>query len=342
VSSFPPLEHHWFIACQSRELRGRPIRRQLLGAPVVLFRDTAGTAFALRDFCPHRSVPLSAGRVVRDRIECPYHGWQFSGAGKCELVPGLEGESRRWTRDVGAYSVREQDGFVWVYATPGEDPQAEPHEFAYRARPGYRSIVTEFSVAANLPDALENFLDTTHTHFLHGRVIRNDGKRKQTTVIVRRGTDSVEAEYVSDGQDSGLIARLFRGNVDTSIDRFLLPAVIQLEHRADDAVALMITLFFSPESESAARVFAVVEGRAGWGRYLLARTLGKRLLLSVVRQDREMLALQLASKQSGGQESYTSTQLDIMRPHLLRLLQGGATRPADNAAVAERQVRLLI
>jgi phenylpropionate dioxygenase-like ring-hydroxylating dioxygenase large terminal subunit len=342
MSTFPPLAHHWFIACRSQDLRGRPLKRQLLGAAVVLFRVADGTAFALQDLCPHRNVPLSAGRVIRGRLECPYHGWQFSGAGTCELVPGLEGESRRWTRNVPAYSVRERDGFVWIYATPGESPQVVPHEFNYLGRPGYRSIVTEFRVAATLPDALENFLDTTHTHFLHGRVIRHDGKRTKTTVIIRRCSGSVEAEYVADGQDSGIIARLFHGRVDTSIDRFLMPSVVQLEHRVDRQVILLITLFFSPESESSARVFAVVTGQAGWARYLLARTLGKRLLLSVVHQDRKMLELQLSSKQLAGTESYTSTKLDIMRPHILRLLRGGATKPVGDSAFSERQVHLLI
>ena len=209
---------------------------------MVLFRAADGTAFALQDLCPHRNVPLSAGRVIRDRLACPYHGWQFSGAGTCELVPGLDGESRRWTRNVPSYSVREQDGFIWIYATPGMVPQAAPHEFTYLDRPGYRSILTEFSVSATLPDALENFLDTTHTHFLHGSIIRDDGKRRKTTVIIRRDAGSVEAEYVDDGQDSGIIARLFRGRVDTSIDRFVMPSVVQLEHRADGQVVLLITL----------------------------------------------------------------------------------------------------
>lgn len=342
MSTYPSLDHHWFIACRSTDLRARPLKRRLLGKDIVLFRAADGTAHALRDLCPHRNVPLSAGRVLQDRLECRYHGWQFSGAGRCELVPGLDGESRRWTRDVAAYSVREQDGFVWLYATPGEEPRSAPHQFACLGRRGYRSIITEFSVAASLPDALENFLDTTHTHFLHGRVIRDDGKRRKTTVIVRRAPGSVEAEYVADGQDSGLIARLFRGRVDTSVDRFLLPAVVELEHRAGRDVVLLITLFFSPESDSSARVFAVAAGRAGWARYLLARTLGKILLLSVVRQDREMLALQLASKRLTGTESYTSTKLDIMRPHVIRLLRGHAARLNGDTAAAERQVQLLI
>jgi hypothetical protein len=68
----------------------------------------------------------------------------------------------------------------------------------------------------------------------------------------------------------------------------------------------------------------------------------KMLLLSVVRQDRKTLELQLASKQLAGTESYTSTKLDIMRPHILRLLRGSATKPDGDSPIAERQAQLLI
>ncbi|MCY0886083.1 MAG: 3-isopropylmalate dehydratase small subunit, partial [Firmicutes bacterium] len=42
----------------------------------------AGQVYAMRDICPHRAAPLSAGRLVDkpgegETIECPYHGWRF-------------------------------------------------------------------------------------------------------------------------------------------------------------------------------------------------------------------------------------------------------------------------
>ncbi len=55
-----------------------------------------------------------------------------------------------------------------------------------------------------------------------------------------------------------------------------------------------------------------------------------------------MLELQLASKQLAGTESYTSTKLDIMRPHILRLLRGSATKPDGDSPIVERQAQLLI
>lgn len=54
----------WYIACESTELRGRALHKvTLLGLPLVVGRDERGKAFAMRDTCPHRGIPLSCGRV---------------------------------------------------------------------------------------------------------------------------------------------------------------------------------------------------------------------------------------------------------------------------------------
>src|ERR1700761_580361 len=73
----------WYFGALSGDLKpGAMARHEILGEPVLLGRTRSGGAFALRDICPHRAAPLSAGRLVRDvggaeAVECPYHGWTF-------------------------------------------------------------------------------------------------------------------------------------------------------------------------------------------------------------------------------------------------------------------------
>src|SRR5262249_30993933 len=87
----------WYYACASKTLgKGRQCRRMILGQPVMLARTEKGEAFALRDICPHRLVPLSAGKQVDTRgeptIQCPYHGWRFGTDGGCRHMPSLVNE----------------------------------------------------------------------------------------------------------------------------------------------------------------------------------------------------------------------------------------------------------
>src|SRR5206468_2317244 len=81
------LTRAWYVLCLSDELKREPIRRKLFGTPIVLFRGADGRVGALVDRCPHRSVPLSLGRVVGQQIECEYHGWQFDTGGNRVRVP---------------------------------------------------------------------------------------------------------------------------------------------------------------------------------------------------------------------------------------------------------------
>ena len=73
------LRNLWYMAGLAAPLKRGQLRREmLLGEPVLIGRMKDGQVFALRDICPHRGVPLSAGQVMPDNsVQCPYHGWQF-------------------------------------------------------------------------------------------------------------------------------------------------------------------------------------------------------------------------------------------------------------------------
>jgi phenylpropionate dioxygenase-like ring-hydroxylating dioxygenase large terminal subunit len=335
--TFSALRRHWFPLCRSAELAHRPLSRSLLGAPLVLFRDANGRAAALADRCPHRNAPLSAGWVRGGQIVCPYHGWRFDGEGVCQQVPGLCGPAAHHSRVAGAYRAAEQGGLVWVTLGGAGEPPAPPP-----AQPGHTTALRVFTLRARLADALENFLDATHTHFVHAGLVRGEGRRRRVTAIVRGGLDRVEAEYQGEGQQSGLVSRLFGAGVDRSLGRFILPATVELEYRTARRTALLLTMQFTPERERELRVFVRASGRTaplpGW-----VLTLPLALLLGhIVRQDRHILALQLGNVERFGGEHFSSTELDVMRPHIARLLRGAAAEPPQAAEPFERRVELLL
>ena len=76
------LTDSWYFISTSKDLKSGEQRREiLLGQPIMVGRTKAGEAFAMRDICPHRLVPLSAGQHVDTDVEptvqCPYHGCRF-------------------------------------------------------------------------------------------------------------------------------------------------------------------------------------------------------------------------------------------------------------------------
>ena len=60
----------WYPALRSEAIRGQKLATaMLLEVPLVLGRTSEGKAFAMRDSCPHRGIPLSYGRFDGRAVE---------------------------------------------------------------------------------------------------------------------------------------------------------------------------------------------------------------------------------------------------------------------------------
>ena len=60
----------WYRAVPSEAVsRGKLVPAMLLEIPLVIGRDADGRAFALRDACPHRGMPLSCGSFDGQQVE---------------------------------------------------------------------------------------------------------------------------------------------------------------------------------------------------------------------------------------------------------------------------------
>ncbi|HXO01991.1 MAG TPA: aromatic ring-hydroxylating dioxygenase subunit alpha [Stellaceae bacterium] len=165
-----PLREAWYYAVPSQRVgRGKTLAKIMLGEPVLLGRDRDGAAFALRDLCPHRGMPLSLGRFDGREIECCYHGWRFATSGVCTAIPALlDGQKINLDRIAAPrYPVREVNGNIWVYF--GADPAAAPavptlQGFAPDAAPQVAETV-RFDAAYD--HAVIGLMDPGHVPFVH-------------------------------------------------------------------------------------------------------------------------------------------------------------------------------
>lgn len=175
MSDDPFLRDLWYVAAQAASVKRGAMRREmLLGEPILIGRMKDGRAFALKDICPHRGVPLSAGKVMSENaVECPYHGWRFRADGQCTLIPSLVGSEtiKPESIRVRSYPVREQDGLIWLYmAAPGREtasPRNEPPRVPIpNARPRWSESQT-FRCA--IDHAVIGLMDPAHAPYVHGR-----------------------------------------------------------------------------------------------------------------------------------------------------------------------------
>lgn len=311
----------WYVACLSRDLRSKPVAATVVGVPMVLFRDGTGTAASMVDRCPHRNVPLSVGRCVDGELECGYHGWRFDSDGACVEVPGfVEDDPDRSVRRVPTFPTVERNGMVWV-APKGVPPDAPPPELTGVDVPGYRTINLRLDVPGPMLAAVENALDVPHTSFLHRGLFRGRTERVPIAVTVRHGADSVEAIFEGEPVPPGLLGRLLGGDggVVEHTDRFVAPALAQVEYRLDPH-HIVLNAFYTPVDDDSCVLFAAAAFRLPIPT-AVARAVVLPLARVVLNQDNRILRLQRETIGRFGGERFVNTPIDLLGPHILRLLR---------------------
>ncbi|MBC6403800.1 MAG: aromatic ring-hydroxylating dioxygenase subunit alpha [Hyphomonadaceae bacterium] len=163
----------WYFAGLSSDIRaGQLIRHEIAGEPIMLGRHRDGTMFALRDICPHRAAPLSAGRIKADTVECPYHGWRFAtDDGRCVEIPALCSDQDVDTEKIRVrhFPVQENGQLIWVYISSDKrfsgTPPIAPPEFVLANR---KPIVDDRLVLnCHVDHAVVGLMDPAHGPYVH-------------------------------------------------------------------------------------------------------------------------------------------------------------------------------
>ncbi len=163
------LRNIWYFGIHSAALKpGAVLHRQICGEPVMFGRTQSGKAFALRDNCPHRGIPLSDGGVKGEEVECWYHGWRFGTDGVCTAIPSLVSDDpvnlSRIT--VAAYPVREQQGLIWIWLGEG-DGSGTPIPTVPDVGEAGPKIVHALEFPVNIDHAVVGLIDPAHTPHVH-------------------------------------------------------------------------------------------------------------------------------------------------------------------------------
>jgi len=165
----------WYPALRSAQVRGRKLERaMLLEVPLVIGRDTAGKAFALRDICPHRAFPLSFGQFDGKAVECAYHGWQFDAhTGQCLAIPSLAADSKLKCERIyaGSFPCAERDGYIYVLMTNPEgraaDTPAPPAPELPMFSERHQIAHLWADLPCNVDHAIIGLMDPAHGPFVH-------------------------------------------------------------------------------------------------------------------------------------------------------------------------------
>jgi phenylpropionate dioxygenase-like ring-hydroxylating dioxygenase large terminal subunit len=188
------LQRCWHPVAYSHDVGDQPRATTLLGEPLVLWRDSAGTIRAFKDLCIHRGTALSLGRVQDDEIVCAYHGWRYRGDGSCSAIPQLVDPTRVPTRArATAYRAAERYGVVWVALGEPRWPIPDVPQLEDGA---WRAVLTgPFAWRCDASRQVENFTDFGHFAFVHEGLLGDPAQAVVAPYEVRMDGNVLHYDY---------------------------------------------------------------------------------------------------------------------------------------------------
>ncbi len=190
----PVLMREWHPVANACDFPVGEVRvASLMGEDLVLWRNSEGV-FAWKDLCIHRGAKLSLGKVFRECLQCPYHGWLYDGSGACVKIPAHPDQTPPPRARAIPYACRESSGWIWVSLS--EQP-AELPEFPDWHQPKARIFhLGPYAVKAGGPRIIENFLDLAHLSFTHDGILGDEQHAEIGRYEVTTGQEGIVAKDI--------------------------------------------------------------------------------------------------------------------------------------------------
>lgn len=231
-------------------------RFTLLGRDLVIWWDKNADCWrAFDDKCPHRLAPLSEGRIAEDGLlECPYHGWAFSGDGNCDRIPQkAEGQTPESSKRacVASLPTTTRQGLLFVY--PGKAENAEKTKIPIvdaleESKEKWICINTFRDLPYDALTLMENVLDSSHLPYTHHRSVGN-----------RSNAGPVELEVVESGKQGfkGVWEEGPRkGTLGKQNTTFIAPSLMWHDLTSKQFGRTLTVVYATPIRKGECRIFA--------------------------------------------------------------------------------------
>jgi len=222
-----PFPFGWFhVGVVARLAIGEVRPVQFAGGEWVLWRGEDGIARVNSAYCGHLGAHLAhGGCVVGTTLRCPFHHWRWNADGSCAEMP--RADAPHPTARITALNVVEAGNAILAWWHPaGADPLWEPLRVPERDDPGWtRCGHHEWHIATHWQEVIENTVDSTHFHHVHGTVVVPEIDLHVEGYVL--STHAHHALPTSRGAVPSTVKTMMRGPGQGTI-RFVLPEVVEL------------------------------------------------------------------------------------------------------------------
>ena len=164
---FPGIPVGWYTVATSKEVKaGQVVPVNYIGEELILYRTESGQAHLTGAYCPHMGAHLAKSTIEGENLQCPFHGFQFGGDGRCVHAYG---KSVPRKAKLDTWPIREHNGYIFAWY----HPERTRPEWDIPILPGPEEGWTTFrtraiEVSSHPQETSENSVDVGHFVQLHG------------------------------------------------------------------------------------------------------------------------------------------------------------------------------
>ncbi len=260
----PGLRRGWHPVMRANELTDQPVRVELFGDAWVLVRLN-GLLSVFVDKCPHRNARLSDGCIVGDRLQCPFHGWEFDASGKCAHIPALGLGATVPPTSHLQLGARIQEKYDIIWLAP-ETPECAILDVPEWEDPSLSAVwLPSIDVNASAGQIIDNFLDFSHFPFVHAGTFGAGEDATVTPYEVQSTVDGwgfvVNYHHKINNKEDPLVATGEHPLLQPRVMRYNFAAPFMATLRLDfplTGMVNLITMFVQPLDASNSRVYCAM------------------------------------------------------------------------------------
>ncbi|WP_272010415.1 aromatic ring-hydroxylating oxygenase subunit alpha [Roseovarius sp. ZX-A-9] len=207
----------WLVATREEEIPnpGDYVRLDIIGEPLIILRDQAGTIRALSASCRHRGSELVSGKGNCRLLVCPYHAWSYSLTGELKAAPSMEDAKDFDKSDYSLPSIRAETwaGFVFINFDKDAKPLLEslgglPKRFeSYKMENMKVTKKWENTFKANWKVWVENSREGYHVRTVHRESLDTYYPGAKVKKFLAEGVPSVYEINTSDNENGLYVPR---------------------------------------------------------------------------------------------------------------------------------------
>lgn len=254
----------WYVVAETRELDDNELHKVTVwGKDYVIWKTSDNKYKALEDICPHRGVELSRGCIIDDEVQCPYHGFQYSGTGNLTKVPGMNFQPSP-IYNAKQFTIVDKYGWLFLntYEVPWNLPESRIDDLTSNiflepeATDSNMSVVLlnkDFNAYGRIVS--ENSLDVMHIGYVH-----TFGNKENPSPIFEDppktvGTFHFRTSYLYESGKDSMVKKVFNIYTVCIDNEFILPHSTVARVKFGDGLINTVITSACPLNATTTRLF---------------------------------------------------------------------------------------